>query len=60
MNNLIGKRVLIIGNHTWSGEIGTVEEFKDTAIGKAGYIVALDNGTSCFVFNTSNLQILRN
>lgn len=59
LNKLIGKRVLITGNHCWAGEIGTVKEVDTTAMGMTGYVVALDNGTSCFVFNTHELQILR-
>lgn len=59
MENIIEKRVLIAGEHPWSGEIGTVKAFENTKLGKTGYLVQLDNGTSCYVFNRNQLQILR-
>lgn len=60
MNNLIGKRVQITGNvHPWSGEKGSVKDIQTTAFGTTGYVVELDNGTSCFVFYPSQLQVLK-
>jgi hypothetical protein len=58
-DDLIGKRVYLLEPHPWSGEIGTVQELKTTGIGQTGYVVELDNGTSCFVFNRMQMQILR-
>jgi hypothetical protein len=59
MEYFIGKRVQIIGNHPWSGERGTVKETKTIPTGTTGLIIELDNGTSCFVFKASQLQILK-
>lgn len=59
MERFIGKRVLIIGDHPWSGEVGTATEVKQVPTGTKGIIVELDNGTSCFVFKESNLQMLK-
>lgn len=58
MNRLIDKRVLIIGKkHPWCGEIGRVKDIKTTAFGKTGYVIDLENGSSCFVFNQEELKI---
>lgn len=59
LKDYVGKKVLIIGNHPWSGEIGKGKEVKPTVIGKSGLIVSLNNGTECFVFRESELQILK-
>ena len=57
---LIGRRVEITnGSHPWFGEIGTVKELKNTALGKAGFVVELENGTSCFVWSANDLWKLR-
>lgn len=52
MNNIIqpGTRVLITGNHSWTGHTGKFVEFQDTPFGKRP-LVELDNGQRCFVMN---------
>ena len=58
-DDLIGKRVYLLSPHPWAGEIGTVTELKTAAaLGKTGLIVALDNGTDCFVFSEKNLKVV--
>ena len=59
MDTFIGKTVLIIGAHPWAGEIGVVKEIRDTSMCVKGYVVDLKNGTTCFVFNANNFQILK-
>ena len=59
LTEIIGRRVKISGKHPWSGERGIVKALQDTNIGKVGYLVELDNGTSCFVFSITQLKILK-
>lgn len=54
----IGKRVIVVGDHPWSGEIGEGKEVRRPTFGKPGLIVALDNGTDCFVFSEKNLKVV--
>ncbi len=57
--SLIGKRVIITGDHPWAGETGVVEAVKTTSFGKTGMIVTLDNGNSCFVFSGAQVKQLK-
>jgi hypothetical protein len=61
MEELIGKRVQVTGDHPWSGEVGTVKEIKPVnfPIKRTGWIISLDNGMSCFVFDAKQLIILK-
>lgn len=59
MESIIGKKVLIIGDHPWCGEMGVIKGIQSTSMGSTGWLVDLKNGTTCFVFNAKNLQILK-
>jgi hypothetical protein len=58
--SIIGKQVMIIGNHPHTGETGTVIAFENTGVGP-GFRVNLDNcphGTeACFVFKAEHLLV---
>lgn len=60
MNN--GDRVLIVGQHPWSDEVGTLIVFEEYGPGNGlrwkGWRVALDIGTECYV-NPANLLLVR-
>lgn len=55
---MVGKRVLIVGDHPWEGETGKVvsEEREVGLFRKPAFRVRLDNGTECFVFSPKNLK----
>jgi hypothetical protein len=56
---LIGKRVEITNRkHPWFEERGTVESFENTNLGSMGFRVELDNRTSCFVWNETDMRKL--
>lgn len=50
-------RVVIVGDHPWSGYAGEVTGVEQTAVGKM-IIVKLDNGESAGVFSRANLKYL--
>jgi hypothetical protein len=61
ISQLIGKRVMIIGDHPHSGEYGTVKEIKHTLAGW-GLEIKLENcphgSDGCFVFKADNLRVI--
>ncbi len=58
MDYYTGERVHICGNHPWAGEVGEAVKVERTGVGPA-LRVRLDNGTECFVFQRSHIQILK-
>ena len=50
MERLKGKGVLIKGEHPWAGHTGKCKGEIETIVGK-GFVVELDNGMKCTVFN---------
>lgn len=57
LDKMYGQRMMIVGKHPHTGQIGKVEEIQDT-LGGVGYVIRLDNGESCFVFKAENIQWL--
>lgn len=56
---LIGKRVMIIGDHPYSGKCGTIDRIEvATAIAMIGAVVYFDDGLSGFVFDRENLKFI--
>lgn len=56
MQNFVGKDVILLDPHPWSGEKGkTVRVETAKGMGKPGMVVKLDNGTECFVFEPNQL-----
>ena len=54
---LVGKRVEITNKkHPWFGEVGEVKEYEMTNLGSMGFRVALDNGTSCYVWAEKDMR----
>ena len=46
-----GERVVIVGEHPWKGEVGSLvayEPYGPSMMGWMGWRVALDNGTECY------------
>lgn len=56
-NELIGKKVKIIGKHPHSGKTGTVDGFDRTLAG-TGMRIKLEDGQGCYVFSYENLKLL--
>lgn len=63
MENIIGKRIKIIGEHAHSGESGTIDRVEQTAFGSIGVVVKLqdcEHGTNeCFVFRRENMKFIK-
>jgi hypothetical protein len=57
IEELIGKKVKIIGEHPHSGEAGTVDGFDKTLAG-LGIRIKLENGQGCYVYSYENLKLL--
>jgi hypothetical protein len=57
---IIGKRIQIIGDHPHTGEYGTVREAVKTTLAGWGLVVDLENcphwTDSCFVFEPKNVR----
>lgn len=46
----VGRRVRIGGPHPWSGETGTIKDYKRRGVlSKKAFLVELDNGIDCYV-----------
>lgn len=62
MDNIIGKRIKIVGDHPHTGETGTIDRVQGTALGKVGLVIKLENclhGTNeCFVFKPEHIVFL--
>ena len=56
-DELIGKKVKIVGKHPHSGENGTVGGFDRTLAG-LGIRIKLEDGQGCYVFSYENLKLL--
>jgi hypothetical protein len=56
-NELIGKRVMIVGKHPHKDEVGVIKAFEKTSIGY-GLKIKFDNGEECYVFHSENLRLL--
>lgn len=55
----IGKRVLIVGDHPHANKTGTVDRIEWIwTLEKWGFVVNLDDGQSCFVFNGREWRVL--
>lgn len=63
MDDVIGKRVKVVGDHPHAGETGTIIEVKVTAFGVPGFVVKLEDCPhgieECFVFKAANLQSVK-
>lgn len=63
MENIIGKRIKIVGNHPHAGETGLISRAKKTALGKTGLVIKLENCEhgidECFVFRADNIQMIK-
>ena len=56
---LIGKSVLIRGDHPHAGRVGRIERVeRGRAIGKWGFVVQLDGGEGCFVFKGEHWMVI--
>jgi hypothetical protein len=40
--------VVIVGDHPWQGEQGTLVAFEEYGLGWCGWRVSLNNGTECY------------
>lgn len=62
MQNLIGKKVVILNKHPWSGYAGkTVRAEIPKGFTKPAMVVALDlGGIECFVFDAKDLLFVTN
>lgn len=59
MEQNIGKRILVKGNHPHSGKTGTVARVEIAGlIGEKGMVVDFDDGLSGFVFLNHTYKIL--
>ena len=54
----IGQRVQLQKGHPHDGYCGHIKDLRRTAIGKAGFVVELDDGIECFVFKTEQIKFL--
>lgn len=54
---MIGKRVLMTGDHPWKGQAGTIVRFEKTPFGRCP-VVDLDNGQSCFAMKPNQMRKL--
>lgn len=55
----IGDRVLIVGDHPWTGHSGTLIAAETlAALGRVGLRVRLDNHLECFVLHPEQLRRL--
>lgn len=50
-----GKRVVLVGDHPWSGYTGTVEG-KEVLLAREALKVKLENGSSCYVFDPAQIR----
>jgi len=57
MERLKGKGVLIKGEHPWAGHTGKCKGEIETIVGK-GFVVELDNGMKCTVFNRDQYEVV--
>ena len=57
MEGLKGKRVLIKGDHPWSGHTGKCTGKIDTIVGQ-GFIIELENGMKCTVFKRCEFEVV--
>lgn len=55
--SLIGARVLLLPDHPWAGEVGTVLRAEQTMVGVM-LVVQLDNGQSAGVFSQNHIKVL--
>lgn len=54
----IGKRVEIVGRHTFNGEKGEIVRKESTSFGE-GYVIKLDKeGAECFVYDVRLLKFI--
>ena len=58
MTRLIGKKVLLRGDHEHSGKMGKIVAVERVTGGKNGWKIELADGNSCFVFDSIHMMIL--
>lgn len=57
LRQFIGKRVLILFDHPWQGNMGIIREVsKPSALTNFGAIVTMDNEKECYVFHPELLK----
>lgn len=57
MKKMVGRRVLMVGDHPWKGQAGTIVRFEKTPFGTCP-VVDLDNGQSCFAMKPNHIKAL--
>ena len=50
-----GRRLKVVGKHPHSGSHGKIVEVQNTISG-VGFVVKLEDGSSCFVFKQENIE----